>query len=217
MIEFRQKDFARITKYSDILNDAELSYIVPTEFINAIEMYDLEGGKYVNHWIIEKIVNNLFSIGTKFGIYPQQFLAASFEDNLNSLEKVFGTNSVNKFRKRFQTPEIFIETIKRDILSSSKRSIVEPKYDKIFRNRNPKFIYTNEEYIKIFKFLALCLSGQVPEADWDRYWEIGNKYVSILDVNYNTVHNTSDSYICKIISTVFRGITGSNILKDYEE
>ncbi len=210
-----QKEFTRIYKSSDILNDASLSMLPAKEFIKAVEMFDVENGKYVQHWLIKMFVSEFFVKGLRYNFFPQEFLAGSFESP-ERLVKVFGSNSTSEFLEKYQTPIDFIDRIKEDILTDTHHGEDEPKYESIFKSRNPKFNYSSEDYSKMLKFLALCLSGQVPEADWDRYWEVGERYVKRLEVNYNTLPNRSKSYLCKVIAKVFRSITGSDILSEYE-
>ena len=216
MIEFRQKEFANINKLTTPLNDDELTTAVPKQFIKAIEMYDLEGGKHIKHWLLDMVVKEIFVKGTGFGFYPQQFLATGGEDNDELLIDVFGKNEVLKFRNKYKSSADLIAKVKIEILSGKRRRASEPKYEAVFKKRGYKFNYSDEDYSIMIKFLSLCISGQVPEADWDRFWEVGDKYCKILDVNYKTAHNLSESYLCRVIAKVFRGITGSNILADYE-
>lgn len=212
-----QKEFAKFRRESvDILNGPSFSKHPAEEFIKAVEMFEVEDGKYVGHWLTEKIVDDILYKGYDSGFYPQQFLAASFECPEN-LVKEFGANTTAEFLANYPTPEDFIEAAKNSILTSRHHGEFEPKYKDVFKSRNPKFNYSNEEYSKMLKFLALCISGQIHEADWDRFWEVGERLIRRLNVRYNTVPNRSKSYLYKVIAKVFRGITGSEILKDKYE
>ncbi len=55
MIEFREKDFARVDKLSD-LSSFDIITRAPLEIIKAIEMMQCEGGNNVGHWIFDKVV-----------------------------------------------------------------------------------------------------------------------------------------------------------------
>lgn len=202
----KQKEFAQVSKSTRILNDKQIRTYCIKEFIKAVEMCDVEDGLYVRHWIGEKMVTLCFSKAIGFGFCPQEFFAAGYEADELKLAEVFGVNEMRQFKREFPIPSDFIAKVKEEILNDKRRNVKEPKYSDIFQSRGNKFNYSDEEYTKILKFLSLCLDGKVPEADWDRYWEVGDKYIRKNEVEYK--HLPSLPYIEKILYSVLKGITG---------
>lgn len=215
MIEFRQKDFSKYINEKNVLV-LESNYIrVPLEIIKCLEFADIAKDWDFKHWMVGKLANNNFMEARKLDISPQSLLAGcdSYIDNYSNLNSYFGVNSCTSFFSKFKTPEKFKQAVLRKLMTESKQGIEEPKYDKWIKERGLNFV---DIYIPLFKFLALCLSGQVDEADYSEFWKMGPKYLT-MNIDYSLINkkNSREPYYCNIVARVLYGVGYNDRFKEF--
>ena len=182
MVEFREKDFARVDKLSD-LSSFDIITRGPLEIMKAIEMMEYDGLD-IFHWVGEKFVSTAFQTFTdKLNKTIQLSLSLAIEDDYTVLNRYLGTNQINNFIREFKDWNGFIEQIKNKMLTETKNG--EAKYANWFNNNPVK--YKNKDYRDIYKFIALALSGQI---DFDTYSDYWNNYTKIkhYKVDYNVMN-----------------------------
>lgn len=165
MIIFRQKEFARLNNISDVLDTATVRCCL--EVMKCIEMFEVGG---LRHWIGDKAVNQTISglEDVDDNLRPQIVFCLAIEPNLSKnkslCESIGNYNIITKYSK---SPIDFINLIKNRLLTETKSG--EAKYSTWFKENPIK--YTSEEYVDFYKYISLCLSGQlnpeVDEFDWN--------------------------------------------------
>lgn len=193
MIIFRQKEFgAPINNIEDFLkggsNGREFITQGPLNIMKSIEMWSLldeDGKSYVTHWIGDMVNKELLNKFVKKGI-PPQVMFCFFEEEPIEISDALGKNNFDKYilKRDFGYGEEFQKRVKSRLLTEIKRG-EDPsngaKYETFFKN-NP-ITTTNKEYLIIFKYIALCLSGQL-DPNQDNFSE-STCYKKILTTNIN--------------------------------
>lgn len=182
MIIFRQKDFSKFDTLDKVFNTAIPRICL--EIMKCIEMYETED---VSHWVKDKIVKTINEV-TVEDLTPQTLLCLGFDklSNKDLVGAISNSNITTRFYSLYKSPEDFIKTIKDRLLTETKKG--EPKYKDWFDN-NP-IQYSDEEYIDFYKYIALCLSGQL-DPDIDAFdWNI-EKILKRTKVDYGLVNNVS--------------------------
>ena len=175
MIIFRQKEFSFKT-IDDVFRIGSRRACL--EIMKCIEMFEVGA---LNHWIKDKIYGQSIKDATLFRISPAILLSPAIEDRDNGqLGRLFNNiNYYNLFKEDFCSAEDYIEYIKVEVLTETKNG--EYKYRKHFEIHG--FKYTVEEYLDIYKYIALCLSGQLDPRVDEFDWSIEQK-IRPMRVNY---------------------------------
>lgn len=203
-----EKNFAIIDSKDNLLNFEVLSR-APLEIMKSLEMYKYLGGKWVYHWAIVKIVNNLAIYAINSGISPQTLLIGC-EDNRNLVSRVLGSNREKKITESFGLPDDFINLVRDKMLTETKNnsntSSSEPAYNSWFKSKSCSI--SNNDFKMYIKYIALSLSGQIdPNSHysiWDRDVQSDIKKLSI---DYNYINRNLDS-VSRIIARCIFNIRG---------
>lgn len=151
-----QKEFAEtradslhyVSKYND-----EIGY----EIIKMIEFYD-DKNSDLEHWMtqIDGFFDKIKTQG-KLAVPPgsPQYGFIKIEDR-NIIENKLGSDFVEKYVE--DSAIDYINSLKNDILKMKKSG--ELKYVNAIRS-NGGFTYDSETYRSFFKYIALCLTGQL--------------------------------------------------------
>lgn len=193
MVIFRQKDFSFSTL------DSVFNIAIPRiclEIMKCIEMYETED---VYHWVKDKIIKTINEV-TIEGLTPQTLLCLGFDklSNKDLVDTINNSNTTTKFFSLYRSPKEFIKSIKDRLLTETKNR--KPKYSSWFDNHPIQ--YTDEEYVDFYKYISLCLSGQLdPDID-DFDWDI-EKVLKRTKVDYSLSGVAKD----KLLEIVSKSIT----------
>ena len=169
--------------------------------MKAYEMFDMDNGDNVDHWLFNKCTNSILEI-VKAKASPQTAFIWC-DDNLNSIAKVFGANIARDFKKNYPSPESYIREVEREMRTGKEGGIV--KYDSWFR-AHPKLILEPRDYVGLFKMIAMYLSGQF--TDYQDVWiNITRAYRERI-INYDSKINSSKPYIQKILANIMLNLKG---------
>ena len=161
MIILRDKLFSE-TRKDEISKIIEPCHTYIKEIIKSLELYWKDPDD-VNHWIDKAggfIYNDTYN---KQFIKPHYCFIYCFNDN--DIINLIGRDSLYRIRSTFSTSERFIESVKKEILTEK-----GGKY-KIWLKTFNDFDISNKEYIKIFHFISLCMSGIILPSDWySNHW-----------------------------------------------
>lgn len=163
MIIFREKDFSNLSNRA-----GQLSYLIGSchtislELIKAIELY-WDSPENVNHWI-DKASGYLHRMTGKEYIFPHFGLICSFKHK--NISDLIGVDGLNEILKKYKSPEDFILNIENEILLSN-------KYKTWIKDLS--FFKETKDYLRIFKYISLCLSGTIVPEDWNNQWLWINK------------------------------------------
>lgn len=196
MIIFKQKEFGSpINNIEDFLKGGskgrEFITQGPLNVMKSIEMWSLldeDGRSYVSHWIGDMVNKELLNKFVKKRISPQ-LMFCFFEENPDVISNAIGSNNFDTYviKKGFGYGKNFVKNVKTRLLTEIKRG-VDPsegaKYESWFKD-NP-IITSDKDYAIRFKYIALCLSGQMDPNQDDI--SDSNCYRRILttDVDYDT-------------------------------
>ena len=202
----KQKLFglASINNLEEFLSGGDSKYgimtIVPLNIMKSVEMWSLlrpDGRSYIPHWIEDWVYSEVMEKLIKKKYSPQVSLAIFEEET--KLRDIFGSNNADNYiLSEFNSPNDLIEFVRRRLYTETKKGadIKDPKYKSWFI-KNPSQISTLE-YKKLFKYIALCLSGQLnPEIDSD--FSRLTKRINSMSVNYSIIKYTSKNDIFRII------------------
>lgn len=204
MIKFRLKIFTEFIEKIFVLNSKQLflkqSKLVLLNLIKLFELYNLNGGAHINHWL-NKVNNSLLILYKNNDSYQsfyslldpkhrREFIGLNEEKNL--IEEAGGSKDY----------EILLGDIVKEFLNtgSSKETGQEAKYGHLYVNndikKNRLFKLTKNKYPVYIKYIALCLSGQLCPDDW--WYEINN--ISKMEIDYSIKHVVSKEESKEIIA-----------------
>lgn len=201
----QQKEFAEINNKADIIRN---NYFVrfPLNLMKTLEMYDAVNSLDLKHWLID-MPYKMIDLSIKQGISPQLLLYGVVEDKITDLGKYLGQNNLNEFISIYNwsgSSDFINYLLKLLVYGDSNNDLVslqDSKYSSWFATRS--LIYEDKDYKNIFKYIALCLSGQLnPELDdfWSEYGKLGR-----VKVDYGIIKYRVEKDIRNIlIKSVFR-------------
>lgn len=173
------------------------------ECMKLMEMYNLDEGNDVRHWI-DKIITNLDFTGRYYS--PQIILALSTVSKFSELTNWFGVNGVKALERLYKNPEGFINTVRQRMLTEAKNK--EPKYKKWFDINGVQV--SNMEFKFFMKLLALRFTDQINLENTEDYWSKSTrKLISKTPINFSKkpTLNNKNQYV-QIIREVLSGYTG---------
>ena len=152
-----------------------------------------------DHWLQMSIKNIINAY--KVNINPLIFFVW-VENDSKVLNKVYGTLIYNEFVERFKNSQGFINNLREHVLYDERTGIKKYKwwFDKY------GFIFTDKDYLSIYKYIALCISGQL-NPDIDTF----NDSVSLINktkINYSKNIITNESLLSDIIIKCIKSILG---------
>lgn len=186
--------------------------------LKSVELFNLDNGKWVNHWINK--VTSCASLLQKRGYSAQCIfsildLQSSFSKNpLGSAEK----DKIEKEAGGISESDILVGCIIKDFLNigSSKESGQESRYGHLYTNKSKVDTLiknTTGKYSVYFRYIALCLSGQLVPEDW--WTERGD--IPKTSVDYSLRRNLSNEEIKSTISQCILTVCGENDYFKWEE
>ena len=122
MILLRDKSFSQISRIEDYYESKEFFIRPCLEFMKAFEMFDMDNGDNVDHWLFNKCTNSILEI-VKAKASPQTAFIWC-DDNLNSIAKVFGANIAIEFKKKYPSPESHVREVEREMRTGKEGGIV---------------------------------------------------------------------------------------------
>ena len=151
------------------------------EIMKLIEFRKLCGeGKMMDHWLSDAsgiLANKIHRNNGPVKFY-MAFIGAL--DN-KSIENLLSVGDLDDIRRKYYTPEKFIESVKNKLKSQVNKG--NEKYtDWIFKN-NKGFLVSNEDYVSYFKFITLSLAGEIDPNDFDESWMVFNVSQDIVPEN----------------------------------
>lgn len=190
------------------------------EIIKLVELYDNQNGQNISHWVdmTGTFIGNVLKDEKKifineYKVNPQlSFIKAI--DSKTTITKTLGNDFIKYISN---TGKPYIENLWNYILTAKSRD--EKKYTNSIKI-NGGFLVSPEDYILLFKYIALCFSDQM-NYEVDNIWSDINT-VQKLRVNYliNYKHNSKDKFNKLIANCIFqfkRNVldSGNNILNFY--
>ena len=201
MILLRDKSFSQISRIEDYYESKEFFIRPCLEFMKAFEMFDMDNGDNVDHWLFNKCTNSILEI-VKAKASPQTAFIWC-DDNLNSIAKVFGANIAREFKKKYPSPESYVREVEREMRTGKEGGIV--KYDSWFR-AHPKLILEPRDYVGLFKMIAMYLSGQF--TDYQDVWINMTRAYRERIINYDSKINSPKPYIQKTLANIMLNLKG---------
>lgn len=158
MILFREKDFSSLSdRNGQIKYLVDGCHTIALELIKSIDLY-WYSPENVNHWI-DKSSGYLHKMVGRDYIFPHFGLICSFSHK--NISNLIGDDGLDEVTSKYRTPEEFILSVESELLQSRKY------YTWI---KDPSFFRSLKDYIKIFKYISLCLSGTITKEDWENQW-----------------------------------------------
>ena len=163
---FKQKEF--ISKNQLKTNRSLVLFDIPErigiEIIKTTEMINNLSKINAIHWIKEKLWDNLFSLIIEESSDRIRYMYAFiyFEEDQNNFKRDSEFNSIIT-KSKYSSPKDFISKLEKYILTKSNGDSDSSKYSYVFDKRpiGSKFNHSIEEYLHLFKYIMLSLSGQI--------------------------------------------------------
>ena len=196
-----EKLFAEINCKEDLV-EQDYFISVPLEIMKCIEMYDLDNGKYLKHWIRTKI-SDLMVNAVRVGISPQTLLIGVTGETTRVVYQVLNNKVFDLFSKRYKSLNL-VSNVKYKLLTDTKTSFSEKaKYDRWFRSHP---IELNDDiYTLIYRYFALCLSGQVDPRNITSFWEDVFQ-ITKEKINYNVNKFRAEDELDKLFYNILYSI-----------
>lgn len=183
MIILRDKYFAVQDRQSGLKNLSTYCDKVCIEIIKLVELYDNCNSKDLKHWITmtNTFVNDVLSSEIKISANSPNSPQISFIkaiENPTTVTKTLGSDFLKYCSSGFGKE--YVRDLWEEILNMTQRE--EKKYVDAIRS-NGGFLVTPEDYILLYKYIALCFSGQLNYETSD-FWS-----------DINTIQRTQVNYI----------------------
>ena len=219
MIILRKKLFS-VNKFNiprDYTRD-DKTFIQPVlNIIKAVEMWNLDDGEYVDHWIRQMAVDLVMFKLPKIHMSYQSALAAAIEEDDNRLSNAIGATECEYVREIYGRPIDFIDHVIYKLLSMTKRDDPDlpPKYFYArFGSKDPSSLnYTSRDYLIFLKYAALCISGQLDPFNVDRNYYNSIKEVYRLNVDYKVLKFKTIESLTDVIVKCIENFLGQGLPK----
>lgn len=173
------------------------------EVIKLVEFKKICGDDgMVDHWLnitSSNLANKVDSTTIRFHM---GFLGALNNEDIDSLIK-----NIDLVRNKYKTPVDFIKAVKKRLRNETKKG--DYKYrdwlkenDKITHNDN-KFLVSNEDYVNLFKFITLSLSGDIEPSDYN-YWDIFSNEIQNMPISRKPKTNLRNQMLSKYIKDILK-------------
>lgn len=162
------KLFTTKTRKDEIDDLLGITEAATMEIMKAIEFYKLGGeGAMIDHWV-EVANGKIREPHSAQGTVKFHMGFIGVWDK-NDVINLLGQNTYDNLEKSYTNPKGFIEKVKNKLKKQTNQG--EEKYDDWLKS-NKKFLVSNEDYVTYFRFITLCLAG---ELDPD-FYEGGNEW-----------------------------------------
>lgn len=189
-----EKNFAEINCKEDLVSQ-DYFIDIPLEIMKCIEMYDFNSGEYLKHWIRTKI-SDLMVNAVRVGVSPQTLLIGVTGETTRVVSQVLNNKVFNLFNKRYKSLNL-VSNVKYKLLTDTKTSFSEKaKYDKWFRSHPIEL--NDDMYILIYRYFALCLSGQIDPRNITSFWE-DLFQITRININYSMIKYRTVDELVKLI------------------
>lgn len=183
--------------------------------LKCIELFNLDEGKWVNHWV-NKVTNCALLIQRKEGSAQSIYSILDLQSNKNPLSLVEKSKLI-KEAGGDTSIDILLGCILKDFLTvgESKETGQEANYGYLYKSKiNLDKLRKNcsSSYPIFMKYIALCLSNQLVPEDW--WMERGN--IPRMQINYNLKTNYSNDEIKDIVSKCILNYCGESRYFNWE-
>ena len=195
--------FAEINCKEDLISQ---DYFIdtPLEIMKCIEMYDFERGRFIDHWVHTKIVSTKFKEIRKLNISPQTLLIGVTGEKDKIISGVLSNKLSDLLLDRYNSLDLYPTVEHKLLTDSGSNSYEQSKYDVWFRN-NPIQL-DKDTYTLIFRYIALCLSGQVnPKNVVGSFWE-DLFQITKEKINYNVNKFRAEDELDKLFYNILYSI-----------
>ncbi len=197
-----QKEFSVIDKF--ISGGYGTDFILCSlDILKLIELYDKDGGIHIKHWL--DMSSKVLVVLSGSNISPQTAFVWLEDNPIN----IIGTNSAKDFLNNFQNSEGFLNYLKNRLVTDVKNG--EIKYN--FKPSEFKYGEDIYKYLSIYKYIALCISGQLePNEPGEFDIMINDSSFKEMKVNYKMHKRRSKESLINILHKCIK-----DILYIYEE
>ena len=191
MIIFRLKNFSvnNFKNTGSYVFDDKTFIQAPLNIMKAVEMFELDEGEHVTHWLGQMAVDLVMMQFPKIYLTYQAVVSACVESSDSILSRALGTNEVRYIRENYGSPDDFIYYVMYKMLNMTKQDKpdLQPKYfAKWFRSKDPNCLkFTVDDYKVFYKYIGLCLSGQLDPFVTDRDYYGSYSKIQKTPINYN--------------------------------
>lgn len=186
--------------------------------IKLVELYELDRGNNIKHWMNSIVSSAMISVINSGKEISNVYISSPQFSFIKAIESSFTISRVlgNDFLEYCNSGigKIYIKNLCKEILEMTQRN--EKKYVDAIK-QNGGFLVSPKDYILLFKYIALCLSGQIDYKNFDLWSDIN--FIVRMNVNYSINRNYSINELKRIIANCifqFKGNvpdSGENILK----
>ena len=156
----------------------------------------------VDHWLNVASSNLANKVDSTTIRFHMGFLGALNDEDIDSLIK-----NVDLVRSKYKTPIDFVRAVKQRLRNETKGGSYKYRdwlreNDKITHNDN-KFLVSDEDYIDLFKFITLSLSGDIKPRDYN-YWDIFSNEIQKMPISRKPKINLRDQMLGRYIKDILK-------------
>ena len=205
---------------SDFTRD-DKTFIQPAlNIIKAVEMWNLDDGEYISHWIKQMSVRLVMLKLMRYLGRSPQIALIGIEENSNVLRSTLGTYEADYLISTYKSPINFIDHVIYKLLNMTKQDDPDlpPKYFYArFGSKDPSSLnYTSRDYLVFLKYVALCISGQLDPINHDRnYYQSINK-IQRTKVDWGRIFINSPEVLRDVIVKCIENFLGQGLPKKVE-
>ena len=163
------------SRSSEIENLIDKTFPACLEVMKLIEFKEKSNGRDTRHWfdILTSIVDDIGS-GNNLR-WPQLAFACTLDDDdLYNFIK----NDYRKVRNKFGNPEEVIDDLRKELMTTDNR-----KYSGWVSNIDDFLDISNEQYLEYYKYISLCLSGDMKPDEWDPWTLTWDKSMMNMEIS----------------------------------
>ena len=156
----------------------------------------------VDHWLNVASSNLANKVDSTIIRFHMGLLGALNDEDIDSLIK-----NIDLVRSKYKTPTDFIKAVKKRLRNETKEG--DYKYrdwlrenDKITHSDN-KFLVSDEDYVNLFKFITLSLSGDIEPSDYN-YWDIFSNEIQNMPVSRKPKTNLRNQMLGRYIKNILK-------------
>lgn len=186
-------------------NDNPQSRRVFLEIMKTIEMYDIfADGRNLRHWI-DKTVTAIIKV-KNMKVFKGQTVFSPI-DWSKAGEEVLGWNILSEISEKYRTPENMIEQFVIHQLLTERNS-GDIKYGTVISGRGDIY-YTPKQYLQYYKYIGLCVSGQLDPYIQD--FKSSGKFINTTEIDYSRKMEYNEEQLKRVISKCIVNIKGYEV------